>query len=70
VVDLALSNIDFGVEGKLDMICSLQSIRVAVERQSSGLEVQLQVLFGYIRDRNGEVNEVLLGVAARRALGP
>ena len=70
MVDLAVLGVDLGVELKLDMIVALQGVRVAVEGQGSGLQVELEALLGYIGDGDSEVDEVLLGIRAGRALGP
>lgn len=70
VVNVARLHINLGVKREFDMVCALEGIRVTVEGQGSGLEVQLQVLFGYIWDGDGQVDEVLRGIGARRALGP
>lgn len=63
-MDLALGLVDLAVEGEIKVVCALQRVGVAVEGQAGGLEVQLEVLFGYIGDGNGQVDEVLLRVGA------
>lgn len=70
VMRLAVLGVDLAEEGEVEVICALQGFRVALESQGGGLEIELQVLFGYIGNGDGEVDEVLLGVGAGRALGP
>jgi hypothetical protein len=59
VVRLALSRVDLGVELELQVVRLLERVRVAGEGQALGLEVKLQIALGDVRDRDGEVDEVL-----------
>lgn len=70
VVDLALGRVNLGVEFELDVVLALQGARCTGEGQGGGLEVQLQVILGYVRDGDGQVDEVLGGVRVGGALSP
>ena len=70
VVDLALGRVNLGVEFELDVVLALQGARGTGEGQGGGLEVQLQVILGYVRDGDGQVDEVLGGVGVGGALSP
>lgn len=70
VIDLALGRVNLGVEFELDVVLALQGARGTGEGQGGGLEVQLQVILGYVRDGDGQVDEVLGGVGVGGALSP
>lgn len=70
VVDLARSRVNLGVELKLDMVGLLEGVGVAGEDETSGLKVELEVGSRDVGNADGEVDEVVLGVGSRRALGP
>jgi hypothetical protein len=70
VADLGLLGVDLGVEVDVDGVCDLLRGGGAFEAKRSLLEIELQVGFGDVGGDNGEVNVVLLGVAAGRALRP
>lgn len=70
VVDLALGRVDLGVELEVDVVLALQGPRGAGEGERRGLEVELDAVLGDVRDRDGQVDEVLLGLRVGRALGP
>jgi hypothetical protein len=62
VVNLALLLINLGVELELDMVISLEGVRVTRECETLWLEAQLQVGRFDIRYRDGEIDEVLCGI--------
>jgi hypothetical protein len=70
VADLGLLGVDLGVEVDVDGVCDLLRCGGALEAERSLLEIELQVGFGDIGGDNGEVDVVLLGVAAGRELRP
>ena len=70
VVDLALLGVNLGVELKFEVVCLLESVGVAGESERGGLQVQLEVGGGDVRDVDGQEDNVLCGVRGRRALGP
>lgn len=70
VVDLAVLDVDLAVEGELEVVGGLLGVGQTLEVQAVGLKVQLEVLLLHVRDDNGEVDEVLLGIRVGRALGP
>lgn len=70
VVDLAGGGVNLGKELEVDMVLALESARGTGEGESRGLDVQLDVVLGDIGDGDGEVDKVLVGVGAGRALGP
>ena len=70
MVDLALLLINFAVEFKLNMVSSLERIRVAGEGERLCLKIELQVGRLDIGDGNREVDEVLCGVGLVGSLSP
>jgi hypothetical protein len=70
VADLGLLGVDLGVKVDVDGICDLLRCGGALEAERALLEVELQVCFGNVGCDDGEVDVVLLGVAAGRALRP
>lgn len=62
--------VDLGVELELHVVVPLQAVGVAGEGQAGGLDVKLQAGGGHVGDGDGQVDEVLLGVRAGRALRP
>lgn len=70
VINLALLLVDLSVELKLDMVVSLQGIRVAREGESLWLELKLQVGGLDIGYRDGQVDEVLSLIGLARSLSP
>jgi hypothetical protein len=70
VVDLGVLRVDLGKEFELELVVALQGIRVTLKLQGGGLEIQLEFGGRDIRNGNGQVDEVLLRIGARGALGP
>jgi len=70
VVDLALLWLDLGEEVELDVVGCLFRLRVAGEFEVGGLDVQVDLLWVYIGNGDGEVHVVLLWFAGGGALGP
>lgn len=70
VVDLAVLRVDLGPELELGVVRALQRVRVAVERQRRRLQVELEALLGHVRYRDGQVDEILLGIGAGGPLCP
>lgn len=70
VVDLGCLVIDLSVELELEVVGLFKRIGVASEGQTSGFEVELQILGGHIRNCDGQVDEVLLRIGAGGPLGP
>jgi hypothetical protein len=62
VVNLALLLVDLSVELELEVVVSLERVRVAGEGKSLWLEAQLQVGRFDVRYRDGEIDEVLCGI--------
>lgn len=60
VVDLAVVDIDLGVELKLNVVRLLQAVGLAAEGDAGGLEVKLQVFGLAVGHGDGEVDVVLL----------
>lgn len=70
VVDLGGLLVNLGVELELQVVSLLEGVGVAGKGQTSGLEVELEALLGHVGDGDGQVDEVLLGIGAGRALRP
>lgn len=70
VVDLGGLLVDLGVKLELQVVGLLEGVGVAGEGQTRGLEVELEALLGHVGDGDGQVDEVLLGIGAGRALCP
>jgi len=70
VVDLALLGINLLEEFELDVVGGLFRVGVSSEVEESGLNVEFDLLGIYVWDGDGEVDMVLLRVAARRSLRP
>lgn len=70
VVDLGVLGVDLGVELELEVEVALQGVRVALELERGGLEVQRVLVGGDIGGGDGQVDEVLLRVGVGGALGP
>lgn len=70
VVDLALLWIDLSEELNLEMVSSLEGIRVTGEVEGGWLKIELEVLFWYVWNGDGKVDVVLLLINGRRALSP
>lgn len=70
MADLGLLGVDLGEELKVDGVGDLFGCGGALEAERLVLEVELQLRLGHVGGDDGEVNIVLLGLAAGRALGP
>lgn len=70
VVDLALGGVDIGIELEVDVVLALERLGGTGEGEGVGLEVQLDVILRDVRDRDGQVDEVLAGIGGRGALSP
>lgn len=70
VVDLALGGVDIGIELEVDVVLALERLGGTGEGEGVGLEVQLDVVLRDVRDRDGQVDEVLAGIGGRGALSP
>jgi hypothetical protein len=70
VVDLALLRVNLAVELQLEMVVSLEGIRVSGEGEGGRLEVELELGCLDIRDANCQVYEVLCGIGLVGALSP
>lgn len=70
VVDLGVLGVDLRVELELEVEVALQGVRVALELERGGLEVQRVLVGGDIGGGDGQVDEVLLRVGVGGALGP
>lgn len=70
VVYLALLRVDLAVEFKLDMVVSLEGVRVAGEAEGGRLQVELELGSLDIRDANCQVDEVLGGFGLVGSLSP
>ncbi len=70
VVDLALGDINLAPELELDVVISLEGLRVARVRDGSWLDIELEVLLLDVRHDNAEVDEVLCGIGLVGSLGP
>lgn len=70
VADLALGGVDLVVEVELDVVLLLKSAGLAGEDEAGSLEVQLDVVLGHVRDRDGQVDVVLGSIFGGGALGP
>ena len=70
VVNLGPLGVDLGEELNVELVGLLQGLGVALEGESLGLQVQLEVGRGDVRDGDGEPDEVLLGVRGAGALSP
>lgn len=70
VVDLGVLGVDLRVELELEVEVALQGVRVALEFEGGGLEVQRVLVGRDIGGGDGQVDEVLLRVGVGGALGP
>lgn len=70
VVDLGVLGVDLRVELELEVEVALQGVRVALELERGGLEVQRVLVGRDIGGGDGQVDEVLLRVGVGGALGP
>lgn len=70
VVDLALLRVDLAIELKLDIVVSLEGIRVSGEGKGGRLEVELELGCLDVRYANGQINEVLSGLGLVGSLSP
>jgi len=70
VVDLAVLDVDLGVELEVQLVGALQGVGEAAEGETGGLQVQLEVLLLDVGYGDGEVDIVLCGVGLIGALGP
>lgn len=70
VVDLALGGVNLGVELELDVVLLLESGGSSGEVECGGLEVELDVVLGHVRDGECQVDKVLFGIGDRRSLSP
>lgn len=61
-MDLGVLEVDLVQELELQMVGLLQRIALALKGQAGGLQVQLRVFWLAVRDGDGEVDVVLLGV--------
>lgn len=62
--------VDLTEEGEIEVVRSLESLRVTGEGQAGRLQVKFQVLLGNVGNGDGEVDEVLLRVGVGGALSP
>lgn len=69
-MSLALCGVDFSVESQLEVVSSLEGVRVTSEGEARGLKVKLQVLLRNVGDGDGKVNEILLRVGVGGTLSP
>lgn len=62
VVDLALGGVDLGVELEFEGVRPLEGFRVALEGETGGLEIELEIGGRNIGNGDGQVDKVLGGV--------
>lgn len=68
MMGLAVLGVDFTVQFKFDVVSSVFGIGIAGEGQAGGFQVEIN--FGGVRSRNGEVDVVFFRVGVGRTLGP
>lgn len=70
MVNFAGLDVNVGEKLELESELLLERIRIGAEVETRGLEVELEVLFLYVGNGDGEVNEVLSGIGLVGALCP